>query len=195
MPEKAGDRARRRQDRADRLARAVVAAQQLFTAPFPTARAKHRCGTPWLLLAASTHALIHLTNKSFGAFVRTTHAVTLLRVCAERCASDAALDAIDIEGVGVAATTRDIGAVREFDAELLLVYGPNSRGRPRTCRDNPRAAVGRVLGGRAYDDMVWWLRRSRRREGSVQDERLEFRPGLFALMMLGASGRCAWATK
>ena len=29
-------------------------------------------------------------------------------MCAERCASDAALDAIDIEGVGVAATTRDI---------------------------------------------------------------------------------------
>ena len=59
----------------------------------------------WLLLAASTHALPLLTNKTAHAFFEQNE-VTLLRVCAERCASDAALDAIDIEGVGVAATTR-----------------------------------------------------------------------------------------
>ena len=81
----------------------------------------------WLLLAASTHALVQLTNKSYPQFVD-DHAVTLLRVCAERCASDAALDAIDVEGVGVAAATRAIDAVREFDAELLLVHGPQLKG-------------------------------------------------------------------
>ena len=70
-------------------------------------------GTAWLLAAAiaSTHALPQLRNNTYAAFVE-QHTVTLLRVCAERCASDAALDAIDIEGVGVAAATREINAVR-----------------------------------------------------------------------------------
>ena len=109
----------------------------------------------WLLLAASTHALPQLTNKSLSGFVD-DHAVTLLRVCAERCASDAVLDAIDIEGVGVAAATRDIDAVREFDAELLLVHSPQLKGQTSNVSTTIQGRRWDVyLGGRAYDDMVW----------------------------------------
>ena len=133
-----------------------------------------------VLLAASTHALITLTNKSYSEFVD-AHAVTLLKVCAERCASDAALDAIDIEGVGVAAVTRDIDAVRKFDAELLLVYGPQLKGQTSNRTTTIQGRRWDVyLGGRAYDDMVWWLRRLVEGRDPVQDERLGFRPGLFS---------------
>ena len=136
--------------------------------------------TAWLLLAASTHALPQLTNKSYGN-LSDEHSVTLLRVCAERCASDAALDAIDIEGVGVAAATRDIDAVREFDAELLLVYGPQLKGQTSNVSTTIQGRRWDVyLGGRAYDDMVWWLRRLVQGRDPVQDERLGFRPGLFS---------------
>ena len=134
----------------------------------------------WLLLAAVARALPQLTNKSYAPFVD-DHSVTLLRVCAERCASDAALDAIDIEGVGVAAATRDIDAVREFDAELLLVYGPQLKGQTSNRTTTIQGRRWDVyLGGRAYDDMVWWMRRLVEGRDPVQDERLGFRPGLFS---------------
>ena len=94
-------------------------------------------------------------------------------MCAERCASDAALDAIDIEGVGVAAVTRDIDAVREFDAELLLVYGPQLKGQTSNVSTTIQGRRWDVyLGGRPYDDMVWWLRRLVEGRDPVQDERL-----------------------
>ena len=134
----------------------------------------------WLLLAAVARALPQLTNKSYAPFVG-DHSVTLLRVCAERCASDAALDAIDIEGVGVAAATRDIAAVREFDAELLLVHSPQLKGQTSNRTTTIQGRRWDVyLGGRAYEDMVWWLRRLVEGRDPVQDERLGFRPGLFS---------------
>ena len=90
-------------------------------------------------------------------------------------------DAIDIEGVGVAAVTRDIDAVREFDAELLLVYGPQLKGQTSNRTTTIQGRRWDVyLGGRAYDDMVWWLRRLVEGRDPVQDERLGFRPGLFS---------------
>ena len=141
-------------------------------------------GTAWLLAAAIARtqaALPQLTNKTYGEFVD-AHTVTLLRVCAERCASDAALDAIDIEGVGVAAATRGaIDAVREFDAELLLVHSPQLKGQTSNVSTTIQGRRWDVyLGGRAYDDMVWWLRRLVQGRDPVQDERLGFRPGLFS---------------